>query len=543
MHKIILLFILAIISTCLWQCASQTTPMGGPKDTIPPRLIKSSPVPNQKNFNGKSVELTFNEFITLSNPKDEILISPSVGKNVEYKYKKNTVSITPKDGWQDSTTYSIAIREGVKDLTESNPPENLRLAFSTGPSIDSLAITGKVRFALKEGIPEKISIAIFQADTFDIFEDTPTYFTMTNKKGQFSIENIKEGHYKIYAFDDKNKNLKVESRTEKFGFLSEPIALTQNVDSLTIRLVSLDTRKPKLNNVRNNGLYTRFAFNKYLDHYSLIAHTKDSIVHSYGKDQTEIILYNPKEIIDSLKIVLSAMDTVKQQIDTTLYIKSIEPNYIPDDFTIQPGKLKYSNTTQEFTHSFQLTKPLSYLNLDSIYIQSDTTHQIRLVTSDLHYDSINKKLSLSKKIPRDSLFKNPNFKIEFFMRKGSLVSIEGDTSKIYSAPIPYVKPDQTGTLLIQTETQQPHFIIQLTNAGNELIEEIKDTNKYTFQYLPPQNYKIRIIIDSNNNGRWDAGNIFKNEEPEEILFYRTAEKKYEIPIRANWELGPIMLIF
>ncbi|MEJ0054532.1 MAG: DUF2141 domain-containing protein [Bacteroidota bacterium] len=66
-----------------------------------------------------------------------------------------------------------------------------------------------------------MTVGIYQQDTFDIFTDTARYFTKTDKKGRFSLDNVKNGKYKIYAFDDKNKNLKVESRTERFGFLSD----------------------------------------------------------------------------------------------------------------------------------------------------------------------------------------------------------------------------------------------------------------------------------------------------------------------------------
>lgn len=543
MHKLTLYLIMLTLSTGLWHCASQTTPMGGPKDTIPPQLVRSKPEHKEKSYKGKSIELTFNELITLANPKDEILISPSVGKDIEFKYKKNTVTITPKDTWKDSTTYTIAIREGIKDITENNPPENLRLAFSTGPSIDSLAITGRIRLALKESVPDKITVAIYESDTFDIFEDSPTYFTIANKKGQFSLENIKSGIYHLYAFDDKNKNLKVESRTEKFGFLSEPINLTSNYDSLLVPLVALDTRKPKLNNVRNNGLYTRLVFNKYVDTYSLKFPSTDTITHSYGKDKTEIIFYNPTTIADSLQVHLTASDSVDLKIDTVFYIKSQEPNYIAEDFTIKPGKIKYSNSNSSITQTFELNKPILHINLDSIFIQTDSANFIRFLPDDFKYDSINKILSLKKHIPKDTLYRNEKFNRELKLRKAAIISIESDSSKASTSPIPQTKPDQTGTLLIETKTSEPNYIIQLTSSNNDIIEEVKNVSRHTFQFLPPQNYKIRIIVDRNGNGRWDAGNIFQNIEPEEIIFYKTADRKYEIPIRANWELGPLLLIF
>ena len=544
MHKSILFISLIFFAGSLWDCANQTTPMGGPKDTIPPVLIKSIPAHKQKNYNGKSIELTFNEYIVAFNPKDEILISPSIGKEIEYKVKKNTITITPKYDWQENTTYTISIREGIKDITENNPPENLRIAFSTGNTIDSLAIFGTLSMALKETVPEKITVAVYEADTFDIFQHTPSYFTISNKKGQFSLENLKHGNYRLYAFDDKNKNLKVESRTEKFGFLNKTIIPDQYIDSLQIRLVNLDTRAPKLNSMRNNGLYTRLSFNKYLDKYNITFADLKGEIHSYGSDQTEIVIYNPSGIKDSVAFQLHGIDSVQQLVDTTLYIKNIEPSFIPEDFAIKSGKLKYNIKENTLIQSFQLSKPLASITYDSVFIQADSAFTLPITPADFTYDSIHKTLNLSKHIPYDTLFKNPDFtKRGLILNKASFISIENDSSKASTTPVPQVKPEQTGTLLVKAETQNEHFIVQLLSTTGEIIEEVKNVKEHSFLYLAPQNYKIRIILDINNNGRWDAGNIFNNEEPEPIVLYKTAENKYEVPIRANWELGPLLLKF
>ncbi|HEY5691817.1 MAG TPA: Ig-like domain-containing protein [Cyclobacteriaceae bacterium] len=553
----------------LWSCASQTTPMGGPKDEDPPDLLSSKPIHKQRNFKGKSIELLFDEPVDLYNPKEEILISPSVGKDVDFKVRKNTVTISPANGWEENTTYSISFRDGIKDITENNAPINLRLAFSTGPLIDSLLIQGKVKLALKESIPENITVALYKSDTFNIFDHTPTYFTISSKSGEFSLENIKDDIYHIYAFEDKNKNLKVESRTEKYGFLADPIILNGPTDSLSITLVNLDSRPLAINNIRNNGLYTTIKFNKNLNGYSLYEKSPETIINSYGDNQSEIVIYNPKTANDSLAVTLSAIDSVNFQIDTTFYIKSFEAKFIPSDFTLNSNKLKYNLEKKELLQILELSKPIHSLNLDSIGIKVDSTTMITFTKENFSYDSILKLLTIKKVIPSDSLFRtiestqtdslksklDPNkkelrartktlqFKPELILGFGAVVSIESDSSKARKFEIPFANKNNTGTLLIQTMTNKPHYVIQLLNTGGEIIEEVRDIGSYTFTYLPAGNYRLKVIIDNNNNGIWDPGNIFKWEEPEQIFIYQTADKKYDFPIRANWELGPLMLIF
>src|SRR5262245_27405934 len=92
----------------LGACARQTTPEGGPKDVTAPKLVRSNPENNQKNFHGKTLTLTFTEQVKLKDPKEEIIIAPEPAKDISYLAKQNRVIIETKAGWRDSTTYSLA---------------------------------------------------------------------------------------------------------------------------------------------------------------------------------------------------------------------------------------------------------------------------------------------------------------------------------------------------------------------------------------------------------------------------------------------------
>ncbi|MEQ8362129.1 MAG: Ig-like domain-containing domain [Cyclobacteriaceae bacterium] len=563
-------FLLSFYILLLWSCANQTTPMGGPKDETPPALIESTPTHKQRNFKGREIELVFDEAINLNNPKDEILISPRSDQEMEFRVKKNTVTIIPEKGWNENTTYSIAFREGIRDITENNAPLNLKLAFSTGPLIDSLMVNGRIKMAQNTKVPEKITVALYQSDTFNIFEHSPNYFTLANDKGSFSLENIKSGNYFLYAFQDNNKNLKAESRTEKFGFLADRLELNGPIDSLVLPLINMDMRPLSINNIRNTGIQTRIKFNKSITDFSIVPETDEKMVTSFGDDQTEIAIYNPAIISDSLKINLNSIDSIGSIIDTIFYIKPVNNNSIPGDFTLSPENIKYNLRTSTLSQKLKFSKPILSINVDSIFVKLDSLHHIPISIRDLSYDTIHKTLILSKLIPQDSLFSQPKLpepikesgpkkvkgepgqlprgipqqpQPELIFNKGSIISQESDTLKAQKFPISEIKKASTGTLIIEVQTKEPNFVIQLTTPDGEIVEQIKNINKYTFQYLQPRNYSIKVILDKNNNGKWDPGNFFKREEPEQIWFYKTQDNKYDFPIRANWELGPLMLIF
>ena len=139
------------------------------------------------------------------------------------RQKKNQVILTLDEDLKDNTTYLINFREAVQDITEKNPAQRLKLAFSTGTYIDSLAIEGTIYDPLKNKESKDATVCLYESDTFNIFKHRPTYFTKSDDKGRFKLENLKPGTYFIYTIEDKNKNLVADSKTESYGFLKDSI--------------------------------------------------------------------------------------------------------------------------------------------------------------------------------------------------------------------------------------------------------------------------------------------------------------------------------
>jgi len=579
MKQLLGIFLIIVASIILVRCASQTTPTGGPKDEIPPKLKESSPSKNETNFNQKTIELTFDELVKLYNPKEEIIINPSPGKDIQFIAKQNRVIIQSKNGWMDSTTYSISFNDGIQDLNEGNPPKELQLAFSTGATIDSLIILGKVTQSLTEKIPEKITVALYEHDTFNIFEHTPKYSTKTKKNGFFKIVNLKPGSYFLYAFDDKNKNAKVDSKTEKFGFLANPIDLQKNTDTLAISVYLVDSRPIKINSIRNTGSLTKISFNKYLNSYKLTNLSNQKFANSFADDQTEINIYNDLIIGDSSQVQIQGLDSLNFKVDSTFFIKRVESKVPPEKFTATITNSIFDSETFTYSAEVKVTKPIKYLNLDSIYItpgdppkvltiekpstnnkekknseitakpKQDSTIRkakeiikLTVASKEITFDSLKKiikiKKIIDKKITSDSIKQ-----LSLVLETAFIQSIEGDSSKRETNTLSIPDEETTGTLLIEVKTQQKNYEIRLLGTDGKLIRSVRNVKKHSFNLLPAQEYKIMIVIDVNNNGIWDQQNIHQRTGPEPNDFYKTEDGKYTFPIRASWELGPLVLKF
>ena len=474
-------------------------------------------------------------------PKEEIIIAPSPGKDITFLAKQNRVNIEFKKGLNDSTTYSIAFREGIQDLTESNPADNLRIAFSTGPIIDSLSILGKVVDALTEKIPQNITVAIYQADTFNIFKHTPAYFTKTDKQGRFIISNLKAGSYRLYAFDDKNKNLKLETKTEKFGFIPGKINLTQNTDTVQIIMVNLDARPIRLSNVRHTDKFSRVKFNKSLTRYS-VAIPGQKILNTFGDDRSEIKFFYATPLADSLAVTIHGIDSLEETIDTLVYIKTGKSGPPPDLFKTDLKDIAINTETGTLSTTLTFNKPILKITLDSVFLRLDSLTVIPFTLDEFRYDTVVNQIEITKNLDK-KIITTTTTPIQFYMSANTFISLENDSSKLITKTITIPKPEDTATLLLEVQTNKTEFVVQLLTTDYKLVRAVRNSKKIIFKNVLPTDYKIRVLFDENNNNKWDPGNINKDIPPEKTIFYKNADGKYQFPIRANWEIGPYLISF
>lgn len=528
----------AILLIGFAQCANQTSPGGGPQDKKPPEVQNSIPKNNQKNFKGKAIELNFDEYVALKNANEEILISPSIGKDLKIVAKKKKVILTPKENWKENTTYSINFREAIQDITENTPANNLRIAFSTGETIDSLQINGSIFEVFKNEIPEKITVALYASDSFNIFKHQPTYFTKADKSGKFSIQNLKQGEYYIYAFEDKNKNLVVESKSEKFGFLAKQITLP-NKDSIKIPLVRVDTRPIKVTSFRPSQKITTLRLNKSVTAIKVKPYNKSSYLIYYGAKQDEVIFLNRSEekSRDSTLLNLELTDSLNVRKDTSVYLKFTNTKMPAEKFRSSVSKMIYDIPTKKITSTVQFNKPLSNINFDSLYLQIDSTTFENINPEDLNYDSLTNRLTISKE------FKSKEQSPTLIFGKGAFISVDKDSSQSRTEAVKLLKAEELGSLSIKILSKEASFFIDLVNGSKEVVATLHNAKEHTFKNLQPDQYSIRITIDKNGNRKWDCGNFFLKEEPERIIQYKAFDGKTTIPIRANWEVGPLEIKF
>ena len=68
------------------------------------------------------------------------------------------------------------------------------------------------------------------------------------------------------------------------------------------------------------------------------------------------------------------------------------------------------------------------------------------------------------------------------------------------------------------------------------MDEQSNVSTYAFREINPGEYYLRIMIDENENGKWDPGDIRQHMLPEKVIIYQDEDGNSKTAIRANWEI-------
>lgn len=225
----------AVISGTNSGCAIIIPPGGGPIDSLPPRLVRSVPKDSSRNFTGNKIELVFNEFVELENVSQEIIMSPTTKNTPQVERKLNIVSVKFRDTLDANTTYSINFGNGIKDLNEGNKASQFTYIFSTGNSIDSLSLRGKLMIAETGATDTTLIVSLYKdLDDSAVSKHVPRYYTKLNNKGEFVFRNLPAGKFHLFALGDGNGNKLYDQKNELFAFTDEPVDPSVNKVPVTL---------------------------------------------------------------------------------------------------------------------------------------------------------------------------------------------------------------------------------------------------------------------------------------------------------------------
>ena len=217
-------FGIMVVALCIYACANRGYPEGGPKDETPPQVVEEVPLSYTTNFKAKRVNIYFDEFVQLNDINNKFIFSPPVKKDPKVSLKGKYVQVAIPDSLRENTTYSLDFADAIVDNNESNPLGFYRYVFSTGERIDTLELGGTVVNAESYEPVLGVLVALYEKSGDSIpLKELPDYIARTDSSGNFRLTNLREGHYRVMAIEDANRDKMYTPESEMFAWMDTTV--------------------------------------------------------------------------------------------------------------------------------------------------------------------------------------------------------------------------------------------------------------------------------------------------------------------------------
>ena len=528
MKKKILLFCVLLILTLI-GCAKRGSISGGLKDTIAPVLKVSFPKNYTTDFKGKTIKLSFDEYVKLKNVDKQLIISPPLTKRPQILPVTASKSITIHflDSLQTNTTYSLNFGQSIEDNNEGNPYRQFKYVFSTGKFIDSLSLSGTIKDAHLKKTDAFVNVMLYEInDKYTdsiIYKENPRYITNTlDSAASFKLEHLKAGKYVLVALKDLNNDTKFNPKTEKIGFRKQYITLPND------SLFEIDLFKEKAafkalkpSQTAGNIITVGYEGSPKEAQFNLKMGSKNlnAIVTQVPKKDSLQLWYQPikmeKTAVDSLQLSVSKE---KYHQDFNFKIK----NQKVDSLKITAIQISVLPLGERFT--LNATLPLTKIDVSKIQLISKDSTSIPFKTE---YDDLNLALKFDFQ-------KEPLEKYKLKLLPGALTDYLGATTDTIAFKFETNNSSDYGNLRLNLENvKQFPIIIELTdkNGDVQLTSYSENSTQIDFNAIKPDLYTLRVVYDENKNKVWDPGSFLEKRQSEEVLYFPK-----DIDVRANWDV-------
>ena len=560
-----------LVAVTLYACANRGQgPQGGAKDEVPPKVTKSTPKINSVNVKEDRIEIEFDENINLKDIAKNVIISPPQRMNPEITSYAKKVNIQFKDTLLANTTYSIDFGSAIVDNNEGNILKNFVYSFATGNELDTLQIAGTLLNAEDLNPLQGITVGIYDDLSDTVFTKKPFLrIARTDEKGHFTVSNVKNGRYRVFALNDLNRDYFLQKGEglafdeQSFQTSSESIMRPDTVwkDSLTVDTI----RFVKGTRFLPDDVVLRYFKDNFKRQYltksertephliSLFFNTladKLPEVKPLNVEWENKMLLQKNARLDSLTYWLTDSALIKK--DTIL----LEVKYLKTDSTL---KLQPQTDTIRFVMKKPQKKPAAMApkKKELLNIQTNLSSQfdvykpvtLRFAVPVKSYDIA--KIHLSQLVDtvltpipfrlekKDSIGMNfeinhkwiPETTYQLLIDSAAFYSVYGLQNDNLKNELKIKSLDEYSSLKLLLANYDSTAVYQVVNKDDKLVRTVPIVKSGTkVEYLEPGDYFLRMYLDRNGNGKWDPGNYFEKLQPESVYYY---EKK--LTLIKNWE--------
>jgi hypothetical protein len=576
--------VMSTLFILIGACAKVSNPSGGPRDRIPPVVLETVPEYGSKNFRGKSIYVTFDEYVSLDNINEKFMVSPPMKKKPKVFMRGKDVRIEFEEDLRDSTTYTFYFQDAIRDLNEANILDDYQFVLSTGSVIDSLSVTGNVYKAFDLETPEKTMVLLYRevADSF-VVKHLPDYISRVDQKGYFRINNVNSGIYRLYALTDGDNSKNYNFPEEEFAFMNSLVEITPGKNFIPVVKDTVKVKK-EVPKIREKDLKTKketkiqdtivpigefplilFAAKK-TNHYltSSVRPSKYQLNYtlSIPPDDTMDFRFRIQDIGESSYFIEKSRgkDTITVWLtDTSLFSQSLISAIVDYPFTDTLGITGYKQDTigmrflaprptrgakiKKTNFVFESNIKANALKPGQQIVFSSGTPFREPDTSKIQFYQIADSLRLGVKynLIKDSLTTlKYHLKADLAVDKKYLIiadsasfgNIYNENSDSVGFSFSVKKQDDFGKITLAVSNCRDSCIIQLLDKQEKLVNEalLNSDGKVVFPLLDAGLYRLKVIYDLDGDGKWTTGDFDKGRQPEPVSYYPN-----EIELKTGWE--------
>lgn len=563
--KKLTIVILVGMAALLASCAKQGYPSGGPRDVAPPAVVSMHPAAGTTHFTNRSFSITFDEYVVLNDPDNNIIVSPPIQPKPQYTLKGKSLVVDLPDTLLPNATYLFQMHGSIADFTEGNRIGPLEYAFSTGGTIDSLSLQGAVLDAYTGKPSDKtVTVLLYRLQDDAAWDDStatrrqPDYVARCDENGLFRFNYMADGQYRIMAIDDADRNLRYNG-DEAVAFVdtlfrpvwmpkATPDSAATARDSTaatvdTVRQAMVQPAFTLLLSRDSSQVAQRITKSEFLAPSRLVVATAapmqqprilcgDSLTWRLNEkgDTLHVWLQQPSR--DSVTLVLNDVSGI----DDTLQLRwrkkgpqrrRMDGQAAVDTATLLQARFHFGASAGVFDTLFlSFSNPVTQC-ADTALQLLNLTDSVRS-TARLRFDSLSLRAWVDTVLPGGS-------KYVFTLAAGALTDLWGNRNSRVESTVEMQSVDRYGNIFLTCRDSLPaNIIVQLTDEQGKTLLSLPwpaGRQRIALEHLKPGKYRIQAFCDWNGDGRWTAGSYWQHRQPEPV--YRFGKT---LDVRENWDI-------
>ncbi len=544
-----------LMMTILVGCAAQGNPGGGPTDRQGPQILNTDPQDGATRVSTEpEIRLLFSEPIDNRLSSGVLQVTPLPAIAPQLKIRRKSITVRLNEPLKPDQTYIFNFGRNLKDFQGNATAQEIKLAFTTGDSLDEGIISGQIT-----AIPaqQKTAVWFFRKkgasfpDT--LWKETPDFIAAVDDKGHYRATNLPVGEFRALAVAGENPRPRFLAENELLAPpQSEPLVISSRRDHIAnvdfrltkqyLKPFRLLTANPLAGSVELN--FSRPLDDVGLQPRSFVFSDESIAVHTawISPDQPSRVVLLTDSLTPQMEYQIAVANLLAENFDS-LSTGGRQAKFIwqarvdtlcPTIVSCVPGA-NSKNIEPDVRIRIELSEPIAGDTLirDINLFTRDT---VAVPVSSSWFDANTIVIEPCQPLPPAAPFR---LQIEtkhwrdafgnFFRDSVAIVQFTTIDQNLFGSVV--------GKVTSVSVEKLHELVITATLSGEAKFERHTrpdSTGHYQFRELWPGKYTFAIWHDRNSDGQYDFGRLMP---------YRPAEPYRLFPdvinVRSRWETAEV----